>query len=108
MADFRKMYDSEWLYAYDLDGKDVTVEIERTEVATLVGSGGRKAKKPAVYFVGKVKGLALCKTNARTIAALYGNDTDKWVGKKITLFPTTTTFGPDTVECIRIRPGAPK
>lgn len=108
MPDFRKMYDSEFLYAFDLDGKDVTVTIERAEAGTLVGSGGRKTKKPIVYFEGKTKGLALCKTNARTIAALYGNDTDKWKGQKITLFPTTTQFGPDTVECVRIRPHAPK
>jgi hypothetical protein len=102
------MYDSEFLYAFDLDGKDVTVIIERAEAGLLVGSGGRKTKKPIVYFEGKTKGLALCKTNARTIAALYGNDTDKWKGQKITLFPTTTQFGPDTVECVRIRPQVPK
>lgn len=108
MPDFRKMYDSEFLYSFDLDGKDVTVTIDRVEAGTLTGSGGRKTKKPVVYFEGRTKGLALCKTNARTIAALYTNDTDKWKGNKVTLYPTTTTFGPDTVECIRVRPQAPK
>ena len=102
------MYESEFIYHFDLAGKDVTVKIARVEAGTLTGSGGRKTKKPVVYFDGKSKGLALCKTNARTIAALYTNDTDKWIGKSITLYPTTTTFGPDTVDCVRVRPAAPK
>lgn len=108
MPDFRSMYDRDYIFAFDLAGKDVTVRIARVEAATLTGSGGRKAKKPVIHFEGKDKGLALCKTNSKTIAAIYGNDTDAWVGKLITMFPTTTTFGSDTVDCIRIRPQAPK
>lgn len=108
MPDFRSMYDRDYIFAFDLAGKDVTVKIVRVEAATLTGSGGRKAKKPVIFFDGKDKGLALCKTNSKTIAALYGNDTDNWLGKSITMFPTTTQFGPDTVDCIRIRPQTPK
>lgn len=108
MADFRSMYDRDYIYAFDLGGRDVTARIARVEAGTLTGSGGRKTKKPVVYFEGKEKGLALCKTNAKTIAALYGNDTDKWVGRSITLFPTTTQFGSETVDCIRIRPSIPR
>ena len=47
--------------------------------------------------------------NARVIAGLYGGfDSESWLGKKITLYPTTTTFGSQTVDCIRIRPLIPK
>lgn len=110
MADYRKKFDRDYIYSYDLDGKDVTVTIREVKAGELVGQGGRKAKKPVLYFEESRdnKGLALCKTNAKIIAALYGNDDDKWVGKRITLFPTTTTFGSEVVECIRIRPTVPE
>lgn len=106
--DVRSMYDKEFLYAYDLQGRDVTVVISKVVQGKLVGTGGKSSKKPVVYFKGKEKGLGLCITNARTIASIYGGfEVDKWVGKAITLFPTTTTFGGATVDCIRIRPSKP-
>lgn len=108
MADFRTMYDREYIFAYDLQGKDVTLQIARVSPGTLTGTGGKKSKKPVVYFDGKERGLALCKTNGKVIAAMYGTDTEQWVGKLITIYPTTTTFGPETVECIRVRPTVPK
>lgn len=104
------MFDKAYIYAYDLEGRDVTVTIERVTGGTLVGTGGKSNKKPVLYFKGRPeKGLALNITNAKIIAGLYGGfDSEKWVGKRITLYPTTTTFGSQTVECIRIRPSIPK
>lgn len=107
--DVRKLYDKAYIYAYDLEGRDVTVEIIRVVGGTLVGTGGKSNKKPVVYFKGTEKGLALNITNARVIAGLYGGfESEKWIGKRVTLYPTTTTFGAQTVDCIRIRPTAPK
>lgn len=107
MPDFRTMYDKDFIYAYDLEGRDVTATIERVTAGEVVGTGGKKSKKPVVYFRGSQKGLALCVTNGRTIAALYGNKTEEWVGKRITMFPSQTSFGGQTVDCIRIRPSVP-
>ncbi len=106
--DVRKLFDKEYLYAYDLQGRDVTVIIESVKGGTLVGTGGKSNKKPVVRFRGKEKALALNITNCRVIAGLYGGfDAEKWVGKAVTLYPTTTTFGSQTVDCIRIRNVAP-
>jgi len=107
MPDFRTMYESEFLYHFDLQERDVVVTIARCTPGEITGRGGKKSKKPLLYFQGKEKALALCKTNGRTIAALYGNKTEAWAGKRITLYSTTTTFGADTVGCIRIRPAVP-
>ena len=107
--DVRKMYDKEFIYAYDLEGKDVTVTIASVKGGELTGTGGKKTKKPVVYFEGTKKGLGLNITNARTIAGLYGSfDSEKWIGKKITLYPTQTQFGSQTMDCIRIRNVVPK
>lgn len=108
-TDVRTMYDKEFLYSFDLQGRDVTVVIERVKAGTLTGVGGKKNKKPIVFFRGKEKGLGLNITNARTIAAMYGGfEAEKWIGKAVTLYPTTTDFGGKTVDCIRIRPEIPR
>lgn len=107
--DVRKLYDKAYIYSYDLEGKDVTVTIEKVIGGTLIGTGGKSNKKPVLHFKGTEKGLGLNITNARVIAGLYGGfDSESWIGKRITLYPTTTTFGAATVDCIRIRNVIPK
>lgn len=106
MPDFRTMYDSEWLHEYDLPSDTVTVEIAAVEAGELKTQGGKK-RQPVVRFTanGKAlaKALALNKTNGKAIAQLYGNQVEAWVGKKITLFRTTTQMAGETVACIRVR-----
>lgn len=106
---YKTMFDdSEMLFAHDLNGREATVQIKRVYAGELVGEKGRKSRKPFVEFVGKAKKLALNKTNGKVIGKLYGGETDNWAGKWITLYPTTTDFGGEVVDCIRVRPVAPK
>lgn len=102
------MFDRQYIGAWDLAGKDAVVRIVKVLAATLTAQGGRTQKKPVIYFKGTDKGFCLNKTNAKTIAAMYGNDTSKWIGQRITLCPTQTSFGNETVDCIRVRPTIPK
>lgn len=102
------MYDANYIGAWDLDGRDVTVEIEKVTAGELVSEGNKKSRKPIVSFKGKEKKLAINKTNGKAIANMYGPDTRKWIGKRLTIYPTTTKFGRDTVDCIRVRPAVPK
>lgn len=106
--DYRAMFDRDHIGAWDLAGGDATVTIREVKAGELTGQGGRKAKKPLVFFEGKEKSLALNRTNGKVIATMYGTDTRAWVGKKITIFPTQTQFGGDTVDCIRVRPQIPR
>lgn len=109
MPHWKSYHDREYMYAFDLAGRDVTVTIERVAAGELTALGGRKSKKPLCWFrEGKEKKpLALNSTNCRTIAALYGNETENWIGKRITLYPTTTSMAGETVDCIRVRPSVP-
>lgn len=112
-ADVRSMFDREHIGAWDLvdrDGNpsDVTAEIVRVAPGVLTSKGDKKTKKPIVFFKGKEKGFALNKTNTAIIAKLYTHDTRLWIGKRITMYPTTTSFGRDTVDCIRVRPTEPR
>ena len=58
-----------------------------------LGQGKEALDKWVCYFDGTDKGLVLNKTNLNTIARLYGDDTDLWIGKPITLFATEVQFG---------------
>lgn len=107
MADYRSMFDREYVGAWDLEGRDVVVTIDRVTAGELVSEGNKKTKKPILHLRGKDKKIALNKTNSKIIASLYGTETTKWVGKQITIYPTTTKFGRDTMDCIRVRPVVP-
>lgn len=100
---WRLMFPSEYIGAWDLEGKEFTVTIAKVAFEDLVLKGGAKERKPVVTFQNAKKRLVLNKTNAETISFMHGTDPTKWVGKKVTLYPTTTKFGRDTVDCIRIK-----
>lgn len=121
MPNYLTMYDDkDHLYAFDIDEKgqpgpdgkpQITYQIESVSGGTLEGmAGGQKkvSKKPMVKLVGETKKLALNKTNGKTVAQLYGKETNAWKGCLITLYSTTTSFGGETVACIRVRPERPE
>lgn len=106
--DLRKLFDKDLIYSYDLEGKDVTVTIERVKGGELTGMDGKKTKKPILYFKGTRKGFGLNITNLRIIAGIYGSfKSEDLIGKKITLFPTTCDSFGKVAECIRVRPKKP-
>jgi hypothetical protein len=110
--DYRKMYSSKTLHDFDLmdeNGKahDRTLVIEKCQQGELTSEGNKKDKLPLITFRGEPKQLGVNKTNGKTIAGMYGKDTRQWAGKSITLYATTTKFGPNTVGCIRVRPNIP-
>lgn len=107
MSDVRAMFDDIHVKAWDLEGKDRIVTIEKVTAGELKDKSGKSSKKPIVHLAGKSKGLVLNKTNMKTVAAMYGYDTRAWAGQKIIIYPTTTSMGGETVDCIRVRPRVP-
>lgn len=103
MGHYRLMYPSEYLNAADLQGKEVAATIEKVALEDVPGTDGAKKKKPVVYFKGAHKRLPLPKTCAKVIAQKFGSDTDKWVGQKVTLYPTECMAFGQMVECVRIK-----
>ena len=93
------VFPSNYLKAPDLRGRDVTVAIADAKIEKLGDD-----RKLVIYFQGKGKGLVTNKTNASRIAMLYGDDTDGWIGKEITLYADWVDFQGKTVEAIRIKP----
>ena len=92
-------FPSNYLKAADLDGRTVTVKIDRVELEE-VGDD----RKPVLYFQGKDKGVVLNKTNANNISAMFGDDTDDWAGMEVQLYSAMVDFQGRSVEAIRIKP----
>lgn len=101
------LHPSEYVAAVEFQGKDVTLTIAAVQLEQLQIQGGRKESKPTISFKETKKKLVVNKTNASVIAELYGTKAEEWIGKKITMYPTRTTCGRDTVDCIRIRERRP-
>ena len=116
MPDWRTMFDYDWIKAWDLGGQERTVTITKVEPGLVED---RKAKvergKPAkmdrlaiVWLKGWKKPLGLNKTNAAAIGKMYTNKTESWIGKRFTMYPTTTMAWGSESDCIRIKPGVPE
>jgi len=108
---YRALFDAgKYLGAWHLPAdRDAVVIIESVSGAVLE-AGTVKTKKPVVRMKGKQLLFALNKTNAKTIARMYGPDVDKWAGKAIALYVGTTrdpSTGDTDCPCIRVRPKKP-
>jgi hypothetical protein len=104
---WRSLVPSKYVSHYDLKGADVAVTIATVKLAEVIGTGGKKSQKALVTFRGASKGMVMGATCLKTIAGLYGDDYDSWIGKAITIYPTTTEASGETVGTIRVRPKKP-
>ena len=108
MGHYRRLYDSPWLASWDID-KDTVVTIKQVVAGEVGGHQGQAMKKrPIVFFEGATKGMVCNATNGKSIASMYGNDTDDWIGKRITLYTTDVEVAGAKVGAIRVRPGVPR
>lgn len=104
---WKQLVNMDYLGAYALpDGNDLTLTIDKVVREVVTGNSGRKEQCMVMYFKeSNYKPMILNRTNAKSIQALTGSAfVEDWVGHKITLYGSTTRFGGDVVECLRIRP----
>lgn len=102
-----KVFPSKYLKADDLEDRDWPVTIKRV-IIEKIGQGEEQQEKLTVYFEELDKGIVCNKTNAITIEKLYGDETDAWVGKRITIYPNyDVQFKGEIVSAIRVRTKAP-
>jgi len=97
--DINTAFPSKYLKAADLKGRTVRVKISHVTTEEVGGD-----MLPVIYFVGAAKGIVLNKTNANSIAAGYGPETDRWGQAELEVFPSTTDYQGRIVDCVRVRP----
>lgn len=102
------LFPSKYISAIEFQGRDVTLTIAGIKIEELKLRGGGKETKPVLSFKGTKKQMVMNKTNASSIAEMYGPAAEKWVGCKVTFYPARTQCGRETVDCIRVRDTRPK
>lgn len=84
-----------YLKAADLQGKEPTVVISHIQPESMQDlKTKQEVQKFVCYFQGKAAGVVLSPTKWDAIEAIYGDDTDNWIGKPVTLYTVQTQMGP--------------
>lgn len=108
MPKISEEFSSNWLKSADLNGKETVVTINSIEIESFKEEDGTKKKKVILAFDELDQKLIVNTTNRDVLVELYGDDTDDWVGQKISLYVTKTTFAGKRVDGLRIRDRVPK
>ena len=87
------VFPSKYLKCYDLQGRPITVTIERAPLETLKSPDGKEQDKIVLYFRGAKKALPLNVTNWDACAEICGEDTEDWPGHQIELYPDQDSNG---------------
>lgn len=105
---WKALVNPDYIGAYALpNGEDLTVTIKSVAREVVTMAGGKKEECTVVQLVNN-KPFIINATNSKSIHRLYGPYIEEWVGKQITLHASTTKFGGELVECLRIRPEVAK
>jgi hypothetical protein len=105
--DFDQLYPNRFLKAGEFQGKDVTLVVASVKLEEL-GEGKEKKAKAILTFERTPKQMVLNRTNGECIKAMFGRNTDDWIGKPVTFFPATIDdpFTGEKTLAIRVR-GSP-
>jgi hypothetical protein len=100
--DYEACFPSRFLKAADLQGKEHTVKIGAIKLEKMPDG----KTKGIISFEGASREWLLNRTNAESVVAMFGRDTDEWIGKRLTLFPQTVEAFGDRVAAVRVK-GSP-
>ncbi len=103
-VNIHKLFPSRWLTAADLDSRDWKMTVIGLKIEN-IGQPPKNEDKPILYFKGTEKAMVLNKTNGMLISSQHGPETDNWMGKVITLYPTRVKAFGGLHDCIRVRDG---
>ena len=106
---WKKLINPDYLGAYSLEpGKDLVLTIRQVKREVITGTGGKQEECTVCHWQENQKPMILNVTNMKTIAKMYGPYIENWAGKRVQIYASTTKFGGDTVECLRIRKDPPE
>jgi len=96
---------SKYIKAIDFNGKDRMFTITGIKIEELIREDNTKERKGTVSFEGLDQAWVLNVTNVKSLVAMFGRETDNWIGKKVVLFPEPNDMS-ESGFAIRIR-GSP-
>lgn len=96
-VDWDELYPGRFLKAGEFLGREVTLTIADIDTEELVSDSGSKVKG-VISFKETPKQLPLNKTNGICLREMFGRKLPDWIGKRVTLFPSTWNSEP----CVRV------
>lgn len=102
LTDISVLHPSKYLSFDDLKGRTITAKIASVDMEPVRMNDGSEEEKVIIRFEKARKDFIGGKTNDFSLAVLISRRPTDWVGKRVTLMPSSTTFGRDIVPCIRI------
>jgi hypothetical protein len=91
--DVTELFPSKYLKAADAT-PPLTLTIQRVSWEKMKDQEGNEEDKPVIWFNEQEKGMVLNRTNANTLTALFGSETNAWSGQRVVLgTEIVTAFG---------------
>jgi hypothetical protein len=103
---WQTMFKGNYITAVEFGDKVPTLTIADVRMVKLEQDDGRQKDKGVIFFSETERGWVLCKTNAMCLAAMFGDDTSAWVGKRVTLVSQMVNVGREKKPGIRVK-GSP-
>jgi len=104
---FDQLFPGRFIKAGEMHGKPVTLTLKSIYLDDLEKEDGTTKAQAVATFVEIKREWAVNRTNASALRAMWGDDTDAWLGKRVTLFPEPDTTGmSESGVCLRVK-GSP-
>lgn len=87
-------------------GEELVLQISSVSIQQIKNQNGKNESVPVIQFQ-NASPMVLNITNARTIAALYGELHENWAGKYIQLFSAEIKVKGEKMTALRVRPKMP-
>jgi hypothetical protein len=99
---YRAMFRGDYIAAVELpENREVTRTIREVRLVQMESEDG-VSEKPVCFFAETHRGWVLNRTNAECLAGMFGEETSRWQGKRVTLYRTTVQLGRERVPGIRV------
>lgn len=92
----------DFISAAELGEKKATMTINNVKSMKFDDDDGKNKTRPVVSFKETPRGWVLCKTNALALAAMFGEETETWTGKRVTIHSEVVQVGPEKKPGLRV------
>lgn len=104
---YEALFKGAYIQAVEFGGKAPTMTIRGLDVVDLEDDNGKPKPKGVIWFRETDRGWVLNRTNAQCLAAMFGDETDGWIGKRVTLVSEIVSVGREKKPGIRVK-GSPE
>lgn len=103
--DYDELFPGRFLKSGEFKGRDVSLTMAGVRVEELPQDQGGTKGRGIIGFRETKKELVLNRTNGECIKAMFGRNTDDWIGKSVTLYPAphVDSFTGEKGTAIRVR-----